>query len=222
MSTRVRATAVTGMPRTCVVSMGARRARVVRSPSTSRSFGAVTSGLGRAALDQAEQVRRREAAQHRADAARADRCKVGRLDARGAVAYAVDAAVLSNQRANTNAVVDLPLLTPASRSSARLTTPCARPASRARIPSTVRTFPDHWWGKSGRYADSPPHAPKETRRWGESEFQREGYCNQPSTVSRFASTQSCPALSGSTLSPAIALATLSWSSFVSCIFFSTS
>ena len=34
-------------------------------------------------------------------------------------------------------------------------------------------------------------------------------------------TQSWPAFSGSTLSPAIALATCSWSSFVSVMFFST-
>jgi hypothetical protein len=52
-----------------------------------------------------------------------------------------------------------------------------------------------------------------------------GSANQDSqafTLSWFSSTHFFAASSGSTLSPAIALATASWSSFVSFIFFSTS
>ncbi len=48
------------------------------------------------------------------------------------------------------------------------------------------------------------------------------YCSQESTVSAFFSTQSWPASSGSTLSPAIALATASWSALVISKFFSMS
>src|SRR5215213_5738192 len=48
------------------------------------------------------------------------------------------------------------------------------------------------------------------------------YCSQESTLSGLSFTQSAPASSGSCLSPAIAFATFSWSSFVSFIFFNMS
>src|SRR5215210_6870635 len=93
-------------------------------------------------------------------------------------------------------------------------------------------------------ADSPAHEPEEKRHpwdlpesvWatrGSEEPRRGGalrnvsgvlygYCSHSWTVSWLSFTQSAPASSGSCLSPAIAFATSSWSSFVSFIFFSMS
>jgi hypothetical protein len=64
-------------------------------------------GKRRLALEKPEQVRRRAAAEHGARAAGEDRGHVVGLDARGAVADAIDAAVLRDQRSVRQARGDL-------------------------------------------------------------------------------------------------------------------
>ena len=138
-STRVRATVVTGMPRTVVASRGSmRRLRQVMRPSMRRSPRAITSGGG---AGPRSRPCRCAAARPRSSApvaTRLHRRGVSRLPARRAVTDPVDAAVLDEQRARADPPLDLgaPRFPPPGGGAASHdAVPLA--ANRARISSTV-------------------------------------------------------------------------------------
>jgi hypothetical protein len=103
----MRGTAVTGMPR-WIARSGGVDARAPHANAVNVALERCRDlGRGSLAPQQPEQVRRRAAAQPCVCAAREDRGEVLSLDARRAVACAVDAAMLAQKRAGADSMADL-------------------------------------------------------------------------------------------------------------------